>query len=78
LPVAPRFNPRSLNYGGPAKLSGPFFWAGPAGHQGDLADFSDGNRGDHVLMTPPFIVGKSQLDEIADKLAKAINTAIAG
>jgi adenosylmethionine-8-amino-7-oxononanoate aminotransferase len=29
-------------------------------------------------MTPPFIVGKSQLDEIADKLAKSINTAIAG
>jgi hypothetical protein len=67
-----------LNYGGPANLSGPFSWVGPAGHQGDLADWSDGKRGDHVLLAPPFIVSESKLDEIADKLVKSINTAFAG
>lgn len=39
---------------------------------------ADGKRGDHVLLAPPFIVSESQLDEIADKLGKSINTAIAG
>jgi adenosylmethionine-8-amino-7-oxononanoate aminotransferase len=37
----------------------------------------DGQRGDHVLLAPPFIVGESHLDEITDKLARAIDAAIA-
>ena len=37
----------------------------------------DGQRGDHVLLAPPFIVEESHLDEITDKLARAIDTAIA-
>ncbi len=36
----------------------------------------DGRRGDHVLLAPPFIVTESQLDELADKLAPAIDAAI--
>ncbi len=39
---------------------------------------ADGKRGDHVLLAPPFIVTESHLDEITDKLAQAIDTAIAG
>lgn len=38
---------------------------------------ADGRRGDHVLLAPPFIVSESQLDEIADKLAVAIDHAMA-
>jgi len=37
----------------------------------------DGKRGDHVLLAPPFIVSESQLDEIADKLLRAVNVAAA-
>jgi hypothetical protein len=36
----------------------------------------DGVRGDHVLLAPPFIVSESQLDELVDKLGRAIDTAI--
>jgi adenosylmethionine-8-amino-7-oxononanoate aminotransferase len=32
----------------------------------------DGQRGDHVLLAPPFIVDETQLDELVDKLALAI------
>jgi adenosylmethionine-8-amino-7-oxononanoate aminotransferase len=32
----------------------------------------DGARGDHVLIAPPFIIEDAQLDELVDKLAKAI------
>jgi adenosylmethionine-8-amino-7-oxononanoate aminotransferase len=32
----------------------------------------DGQRGDHVLLAPPFIVNETQLDELVDKLALAI------
>jgi adenosylmethionine-8-amino-7-oxononanoate aminotransferase len=32
----------------------------------------DGQRGDHVLLAPPFILDETQLDELVDKLAKAI------
>lgn len=39
---------------------------------------ADGKRGDHVLLAPPFIVSETQLDEITDKLARAIDSAIAG
>jgi adenosylmethionine-8-amino-7-oxononanoate aminotransferase len=37
----------------------------------------DGVHGDHVLLAPPFIVNESQLDELVDKLAEAIDAAIA-
>ena len=32
----------------------------------------DGVQGDHVLLAPPFILEETQLDELVDKLAKAI------
>jgi adenosylmethionine-8-amino-7-oxononanoate aminotransferase len=38
----------------------------------------DGARGDHVLLAPPFIVEESQLDELVDKLGRAIAAALAG
>ena len=34
----------------------------------------DGQRGDHVLLAPPFIVEPEQLDELVDKLSSAIAT----
>jgi adenosylmethionine-8-amino-7-oxononanoate aminotransferase len=37
----------------------------------------DGKRGDHILLAPPFIISRGQLDELADKLAGAIDAAIA-
>jgi adenosylmethionine-8-amino-7-oxononanoate aminotransferase len=36
----------------------------------------DGVRGDHVLLAPPFIVEPAQLDELVDKLGKAITATI--
>lgn len=36
----------------------------------------DGRQGDHVLLAPPFIVEKAQLEEIVDKLGAAIETAV--
>jgi len=38
----------------------------------------DGQRGDHILLAPPFIIDSSHVDEIVDKLALAIDSAIAG
>lgn len=38
----------------------------------------DGRQGHHVLLAPPFIVTEEQLDEIVDRLAPAIEQAIAG
>lgn len=38
----------------------------------------DGQRGDHILLAPPFIIESSHVDEIVDKLALAIDSAIAG
>ena len=35
----------------------------------------DGARGDHVLIAPPYIVTDAQLDELADKLAAALEDA---
>ncbi|MGQ0543870.1 MAG: aspartate aminotransferase family protein [Betaproteobacteria bacterium] len=32
----------------------------------------DGARGDHVLLAPPFIIEEEQLDELVDKLGRAI------
>jgi hypothetical protein len=37
----------------------------------------DGARGDHVLVAPPFIVTEGQLDELVDKLGRAVDRAIA-
>jgi adenosylmethionine-8-amino-7-oxononanoate aminotransferase len=35
----------------------------------------DGVQGDHVLMAPPYIVSEAQLDELADKLGRAVEAA---
>jgi hypothetical protein len=37
----------------------------------------DGARGDHVLVAPPFIVTDGQLDELVDKLGRALDAAVA-
>jgi len=33
---------------------------------------ADGTRGDHILIAPPFIITESQVDELAEKLARAL------
>jgi adenosylmethionine-8-amino-7-oxononanoate aminotransferase len=38
----------------------------------------DGLHGDHVLLAPPYIIDSSHCAEITDKLASAIQTALAG
>jgi adenosylmethionine-8-amino-7-oxononanoate aminotransferase len=37
----------------------------------------DGQHGDHVLLAPPFIVDDAQLDLIVQRLARAVDTALA-
>jgi hypothetical protein len=37
---------------------------------------ADGARGDHVLLAPPFIVTEPQLDEIVEKLGRAMDKAL--
>jgi len=37
----------------------------------------DGRSGDHILLAPPFIVSEPQLDEIVDRLAAALDAALA-
>jgi adenosylmethionine-8-amino-7-oxononanoate aminotransferase len=37
----------------------------------------DGKRGDHVLLAPPFIIGDAELDAIVERLAGAIDAALA-
>ena len=37
----------------------------------------DGQRGDHVLLAPPFIIEDAQVDELVDKISGAIDRAIA-
>lgn len=37
----------------------------------------DGQRGDHVLLAPPFIIEDAQIDELVGKLSKAIRGALA-
>jgi hypothetical protein len=37
----------------------------------------DGQRGDHVLLAPPFIISDNQIDEVVGKLDRAIDTALA-
>ncbi|WP_246100692.1 aspartate aminotransferase family protein [Palleronia caenipelagi] len=36
----------------------------------------DGKHGDHILLAPPFIISDDQIDELTDKLARAIDTAL--
>ncbi len=36
----------------------------------------DGRQGDHILLAPPFIIEDAQLDELTDKLDRAISAAI--
>ncbi|MDE3123608.1 MAG: aminotransferase class III-fold pyridoxal phosphate-dependent enzyme, partial [Paracoccaceae bacterium] len=36
----------------------------------------DGIRGDHVLLAPPFIVTEAQVDEIVDRLGRALDAAL--
>jgi adenosylmethionine-8-amino-7-oxononanoate aminotransferase len=38
---------------------------------------ADGVEGDHVLLAPPYIVTESQLDEIVEKLGRAVDKALA-
>jgi adenosylmethionine-8-amino-7-oxononanoate aminotransferase len=38
----------------------------------------DGARGDHVLLAPPFIIEEPQLDELADRLGRALAAALEG
>ncbi len=37
----------------------------------------DGVKGDHVMLAPPFILEDAQLDEIVDKLGRAVDRALA-
>ncbi len=37
----------------------------------------DGSRGDHILLAPPFIAEEAQLDELVEKLARALDSAFA-
>ncbi len=37
----------------------------------------DGVRGDHVLIAPPYIVSEAQLDELTDKLGRAVDAVFA-
>jgi adenosylmethionine-8-amino-7-oxononanoate aminotransferase len=37
----------------------------------------DGVNGDHVLIAPPYIVSEAQLDELADKLGRAVESVFA-
>jgi hypothetical protein len=37
-----------------------------------MAGTLDGVNGDHVLLAPPFIVTEAQLDELTEKLARAV------
>jgi adenosylmethionine-8-amino-7-oxononanoate aminotransferase len=36
----------------------------------------DGQRGDHILLAPPFIVSASELSEIVTRLAEAVDAAL--
>ena len=37
-----------------------------------MAGTIDGQRGDHVLLAPPFIVTDAQVEELTDKLSRAL------
>jgi adenosylmethionine-8-amino-7-oxononanoate aminotransferase len=38
-----------------------------------MAGTIDGHRGHHVLLAPPFIITEAQLDELTDKLYRAVD-----
>jgi adenosylmethionine-8-amino-7-oxononanoate aminotransferase len=38
----------------------------------------DGRHGDHVLLAPPFIATEAELDEMVDRLSRAVDTVILG
>ena len=38
----------------------------------------NGAAGDHVLLAPPFILGEDEIEQVADKLSKAVHTAVGG
>lgn len=38
---------------------------------------ADGVRGDHVLLAPPFVLDPAQLDELVDRLGRALETTLA-
>jgi adenosylmethionine-8-amino-7-oxononanoate aminotransferase len=42
-----------------------------------MAGTIDGRQGDHVLLAPPFILTEPQVGELTDKLAAALDTALA-
>ena len=37
----------------------------------------DGQRGDHILLAPPFIISEDQIEELVEKLDRAITSAVA-
>ena len=37
----------------------------------------DGQRGDHVLLAPPFIVTPAEIDAIVERLGDAVDAALA-
>lgn len=41
-----------------------------------MAGTIDGRQGDHVLLAPPFIIEDGQIDELVDKLSRAIDAVI--
>src|SRR6185312_5500562 len=41
------------------------------------AGSADGRNGDHVLLAPPYIVGPREIDEMTDKLRRAIGRSLA-
>ena len=36
----------------------------------------DGRQGDHILLAPPFIIEDDQLDELTDKLERALKAVL--
>ena len=38
----------------------------------------DGRHGDHVLLAPPFIATEAELDEMVDRLARAVDRVLSG
>ncbi len=41
------------------------------------AGTADGERGDHVIISPPFIVTETEIDEIVELLGDALDAALA-
>lgn len=42
-----------------------------------MAGTRDGHKGDHILLAPPFIIETDQIEELTDKLARAISRVLA-